>query len=506
MNILLITADQWRADCTGYAGHRLVKTPNLDAFAADGTAFLNHFAPTAPCSPARACLYTGLYQMNTRVVRNGTPLGDRFDNMARAARRAGYDPVLFGYTDQSPDPATLPPDDPDLRTYEGVLPGFRARVRLPSDEKAWLSWLRAQGLELYDQPRAHLPVGAAPGTVSSAPPAYGKDQTQTAFLTDEFIRWLGEQDAGRPWFAHISHLRPHPPFIVPAPYNTMVDPADVALPARATSAAAEAAAHPLMDYALRLTPKSSFVPAAGGLVRDFADDEIRQIAATYYGMIAEVDDQLGRTFDAVKAAGQWDDTLIVFTSDHAEMLGEHYAFGKGGYFDGSQRIPLVIRDPRAATRGARVASFTSAVDVFPTLLDTIGTAATHRLDGRSLTPLLDGGVPAGWRDAIQWEYDFRDVSTGVAERFFGLSSTRLNLAVVRSARWKYVHFAALPPLLFDLENDPGELHNLAADPAHASIRLELAERLLSWRAEHLDQTLALMELTPDGVVAAEPLR
>jgi arylsulfatase A-like enzyme len=506
LNILLITADQWRGDSLGYAGHNLVRTPNLDAFAADGVAFLNHYAQAAPCSPARACLYTGLYQMNNRVLRNGTPLSDRFDNIARAARRAGYDPILFGYTDQSPDPTGRSPDDPDLRTYEGILDGFTARAKLPNHEKAWLSWLRGQGLELHDQPHAHLPVGVPPGTISDAPPAYGKDQTQTAFLTDEFIRWLGEQDAGRPWFAHVSHLRPHPPFIVPGPYNTMFDPADMDLPVRAATSDAEAASHPLMDFALRFTVTDSFVPRAPGLVRDLTEHQLKQIKATYYGMIAEVDAQIGRALDAVKAAGQWDDTLIVFASDHAEMLGDHWAFGKGGYFDASQHIPLIIRDPRASARGVRVTALTESIDVLPTVLERIGVTPTNHLDGRSLAPYLAGETPDDARDAVHWEYDFREVATQAAEHWFNLPSTKLNMTAIRTAKWKYVHFAALPPLLFDLETDPANMHNLADDPAHLPVRLEMAERLLSWRAEHLDQTLALLELTPGGVVKAPPLR
>src|SRR5688572_22616835 len=169
-NILFITADQWRGDSTGYAGHPLVKTPTLDALAADGVAFLNHFGQAAPCSPARACLYTGLYQMNNRVVVNGAPLADRFDNVAKAARRAGYDPTLFGYTDVAPDPTVRDPNDPDLSTYEGVLPGFTTRLKLPEHEKPWLSWLRAQGLELRDHHHAHLPVGADRRIIGNAPP------------------------------------------------------------------------------------------------------------------------------------------------------------------------------------------------------------------------------------------------------------------------------------------------------------------------------------------------
>lgn len=501
MNILLITADQWRGDCTGYAGHPLVRTPNLDALAADSTAFLRHFSQAAPCSPARACLYTGLYQMNNRVCRNGTPLADRFDNIARAARRSGYDPTLFGYTDVSPDPSVLPPGDPDLTSYEGVLPGFVTRVKLPEHEKPWLSWLRAQGLELHDHARAHLPVGAAPGSVSNAPPAYDKDQAQTAFLTGEFIRWLGEQDGEKPWFAHVSYLRPHPPFIVPAPYNTMFSPEEVSGFVRADSPEAEADGHPLLDFGLRFTGREHFLPASDGLVRDYTDAEFRQIKATYFGMIAEVDAQLGRTFEAIKARGEWDRTLVIFTSDHAEMLGDHYSLGKGGYFDQSQHIPLIIRDPRIA-EGRRVEAFTEAVDIFPTLLGAIGGEPLHQPDGRSLQPFLKGEVPEGWRDAVHWEFDFRDVAGQTAERWFGRRSTQLSLAVIRSARWKYVHFASLPPLLFDLEADPANLRNLAGDPAYAAVQIEMAERLLGWRAEHLDQTLALQELTANGVVSA----
>jgi arylsulfatase A-like enzyme len=498
MNILLITADQWRGDCTGYAGHPLVRTPNLDAFAAEGTAFLNHYAQAAPCSPARAGLYTGLYQMNHRVCRNGSPLADRFDNIARAARRAGYDPTLFGYTDVSPDPTGRDPRDPALTTYEGDLPGFTTRVWLPEHERAWLSWLRTQGLELGGKPEADFPVGAEPGSVTSAPPAYSTEQTQTAFIAGEFARWLTEQEAGRPWFAHVSLIRPHPPFVVPAPYNTMYSPGDVGPFARAASRQAEAASHPLVDFALRTTPRDSFVPAARGLVADWSEAEFRQIKATYFGMITEVDAQLGRIFATLKARGEWDDTLVVFTSDHAEMMGDHFTLGKGGYFDQSQHIPLIVRLP--GSRPARVEAFTESIDIFPTLLELIGVEPTHHPDGRSLLPILRGDMPPDWRDAVHWEFDFRDVVDGETEAWFGARSTELNLAVVRTKRWKYVHFPTLPPLLFDLTNDPTEVHDLSTDKAHANVRLELAERLLSWRSQHLDQTLALKMLTDKGVV------
>src|SRR5690606_18535882 len=135
-------------------------------------------------------------------------------------------------------------------------------------------------------------------------------------------------------------------------------------------------------------------------------------------------------------------------------------------------------------------------------LERMGVEPGHWPDGRSLVPFLAGRTPGDWRDAVHWEFDFREVATRTAEEWFGLPSTRLNLAVIRTAKWKYVHFAALPPLLFDLEADPANLRNLAGDAGYRAPRLEMAERLLAWRAEHLDQTYALMELGPEGVVRA----
>jgi arylsulfatase A-like enzyme len=188
-NILFVTADQWRGDTLGCAGHPRVRTPHVDALAASGTLFQRHFAQATPCSPARASLYTGLYQMTTRVVRNGTPLDDRHDNIARMARRAGYDPTLFGYTDQAVDPRTVEGDDPWLTTYEGVLPGFTPRLRLPEHNGPWLSWLAARGHEVPpDHWDIYLPAAGASPKPTTAPARYGEDETETAFVTGEARR------------------------------------------------------------------------------------------------------------------------------------------------------------------------------------------------------------------------------------------------------------------------------------------------------------------------------
>ncbi|MER8629391.1 alkaline phosphatase family protein [Mesorhizobium opportunistum] len=495
-NVLLITCDQWRGDSLSAAGHPVVRTPNADALAAEGVLFKRHYGGAAPCSPARACLYTGLYQMNNRVCRNGTPLDARHGNIALHARSLGYDPTLFGYTDVSLDPRLLAPGDPRLQSYEGVLPGFTVRQLLPEHQKQWLSWLKQQRIDVSaGSPGIHRPLEDHADAVTEAPPAYSKDHTPTAFLTGEFIRWLGEQEQAAPWFAHLS-------FIVPEPYNTLYDPAEGPAFHRAESWRAEAQSHPYLAYDLGGQKRARFRPGAVGKVHDWSEDDFRQIRAIYYGMIAEMDAQLGRIWQAVKAAGAWNDTVIVLTSDHAEMMGDHFMLGKGGYFDGSYHIPLIIRDPRhRKAAGSSVDRFTEAVDILPTLMDLLGEAPEPHLDGCSLKPFLSGGTPAVWRDAAHWEFDFRSIADGEAERHFGIASRQCNLAVIRTKKFKYVHFGGgLPPLLFNVEADPGELTNLATSPAHLSTRLEFAERLLAWRAEHLDQSLALAELTDNGVV------
>ena len=199
-NILFITLDQFRADAMSCAGHPLVRTPNLDALAAAGVRFARHYSQAAPCAPGRAALYTGTYQMNNRVVANGTPLDSRFDNIALAAQRAGYSPVMFGYTDQGVDPRiVVDPDDPRLSTYEGVLPGFECVLNLDEHHTAWMEWLRDLGYDLIN------PILAL-ATENERP----VEHSVSTFFTDRFFEWLQPQPTG--WFAHLSFIRPHPPF------------------------------------------------------------------------------------------------------------------------------------------------------------------------------------------------------------------------------------------------------------------------------------------------------
>ncbi len=486
-NVLLITVDQWRGECLGAAGHPIVQTPNLDRLAAEGVLFRRHYAQAAPCGPSRASLHTGQYLMKHRSPLNGSPLDARFTNLALEVRAAGYDPVLFGYTDASPDPRVLDADDPRLRSYEGVLPGYRAVVDLPEHAEAWGVWLREQGYDVpADVTRMYEPISNAPG----APVAYAAEHTEAAFLTGEVLDYLDEVEDD--WFVHVAYIRPHPPFVAPEPYASMYDPHEMPDPIRQASHVDEGEAHVVLGGAL----------AIPGI--RFGDDldEVRQLRATYFGMMSEVDAQVGRLLDGLRARGAWEDTLVVLTSDHGEQLGDHWLTEKLGWFDQSYHIPLIVHDPRADHAHGTVVddAFTENVDLMPTVLEWLDLPIPVQCDGRSLAPFLQGARPERWRDAAFWEWEFRDPIGKTVESILELDMDQCALAVLRDEHGKYVHFTRLPPLFYDLDLDPEELVNRAADPEYAATVLGYAQRMLSLRMEHVEQTLTGLVVTPMGVL------
>lgn len=509
--VLFITADQMQARCLSALGHPCVRTPHLDALAADGLLFTQHYAQCSPCGPARASLLTGLYLMNHRSGRNGTPLDARHTNLALEARRGGYDPVLFGYTDTSADPRGLAPEDPRLRGYEGVLPGMSVGVAMTEEVKPWRAYLKAKG---YRVPPRPLDIYASVGTSRAADgserprPIYTAEHSDSAFITDKVLEYLSVH-TGEPWFVHAVFPRPHPPLIAPEPYNVNVAREAVPSPRRHATAAREAEQHPYLAHLLERQRRPGYYMGHPFNIQEVDAGPLADLCAIYYGLIEEVDAQVGRLVEHLKATGDYARTLIVFTSDHGEMLGDHWLFGKEGYFDPAYHVPLIIRDPRPAAnaaRGSRIGSFTESVDLMPTILEWLSLDIPAACDGVSLSPFLEARPPPAWRTEAHWEYDFRDVADQTAEHALGLTSDRCALGVLRGERHKYVHFAGLPPLLFDLADDPGEFIDRAGDADYREILLDCAQRMLNWRMTHADRTLSNIFLGPDGPVSRTGLR
>jgi arylsulfatase A-like enzyme len=178
-------------------------------------------------------------------------------------------------------------------------------------------------------------------------------------------------------------------------------------------------------------------------------------------------------------------------------------FAKYSYFDQAFHIPLIVRDPTPEARQARgsiVDAFTESIDVMPTIIESIGGEIPVQCDGRSLLPFCRGERPQGWRQEYHAEFDLRS-SNRINENLpLGLGMKQCTANIIRGERYKYVHFTALPPLFFDLEEDPDEFHDLVADPAHQGRALEYAGKMLSWRMEHDDAALTDLHLTREGIL------
>ncbi len=467
MNVLFITLDQFRADAYGAAGHPLVRTPTLDRLASEGVRLSRHYSQAAPCAPGRAALYTGMYQMNNRVVANGTPLARGFDNLAYVARRAGYDPTLFGYTDQGLDPAIANgADDPRLSYYDGILPGFSVGLYLPESQAGWVQYLRQKG---YDVPNGWR--GLCEGE-----PQRPADDSLSGFLTTRFLEWLEHQDSG--WFAHLSYLRPHPPYAAAGEFAHMYDPADVELP---IAPADSTHRHPLHEAALGWPQVAA--------PRDEGD--MRRLMAQYFGMISEVDSQLARVVAGIEDRGEWGDTLVVVTSDHGEQLGDHGLLEKMGFFPQSYNILGIWRDPRE-DGGAVVTNFTENVDLLATLCDALDVEQPVQSDGVSLTPLLRG-EDVSWRRAAHYEWDSRFMLLSAGAPVDRATLARRNLAVSVGEDISFVQFGDGSMKCFDLEADP----TWRTECDDLERVFEAMREQLLWRQEHLRHDLTDMLLSPD---------
>ena len=490
-NVLFIVMDQFRADCLegDLAAH--LDLPNLRALMGEAVSFRRHYSVCAPCGPSRASLLTGQYAMNHRAVRNGTPLRHDTPTLATELRAAGRNPLLFGYTDSAQDPRALPEGDARLTSYEEVMQGFEEVVRMRQEQGGgpWEAHLAEKGHAVTTYPDLYRPAGPE----IDDPALYAAEDSDTAFLTDRVIADLEARAPG--WVAHVTYVRPHPPFVAPAPYNRMYDKDRMPAPLGATTD------HPFLDPARAKQTMASTIEGFGDRAPD--PDSIARIRAVYFGLATEVDHHIGRLIDWLKGTGRYDDTLIVVTSDHGELLGDYGCWGKSHYFDAAYHVPLIIRDPaRAGGHGSVVEAQTQSVDVAPTILDCLGFAAPDTMDGASLRPFFDGGA-APWRGYSYSELDFGDpIKPTNIQTALGLDADCANLAILRDGRHTLVEFGAdLPPILFDAEAG-GEAANIADAPENAAIVLRLTRAMLRHRMQNPDGLFARTMITRNGPMRA----
>ncbi len=499
-NILFVMCDQLRADTLGCMGHPTIKTPYIDALARRGVRFTRAYCQAPVCGPSRMSFYTGRYMTSHGAHYNDVPLRADEWTMGDYLRPLGLRVGLVGKTHFAMDREGFARLGLDHQTPAGKLAaecGFEGWERddgLHPDQAArrdlaYNVYLRAQGYEGDNPWHSAANSAAGPnGEVLSGwemrhanlPARVDKAHSETAYMTDRamaMIAALGDT----PWLLHLSYIKPHWPYMAPAPYHALYQAAD--LPPANRSDAERAAPHPVVGAFMQHDESQAF-----------ARDEVRErVLPTYMGLVTEIDDHIGRLMRFLEQQGRLGDTLLVFTSDHGDYLGDHWLGEKELFHEESARIPLIIVDPDPAAdsaRGSECDALVESLDLIPTFLEVLGGNPEHqRLEGRSLLPFLHGASAAGWRDAAFSELDY---AWRRARLILERTPSEARAVMIRTARWKYVSYDGFPPQLFDLEADLLEQQDLGQAPEHASLRAELEARIADW-ARHRKLRLTMSD-------------
>ena len=367
----------------------------------------------------------------------------------------------------------------------GVAPGLEVGCLLDEDARPWIAQLLAKGIDIPDPSRGR--DGVFELAAFGAPVVFSAEDSETAFLADRIIDHVRTQGQ-KPFFLHASFIAPHPPFAAAREWLDRIDPASVPMP---VATGHNQPGHPLLGAYRQTLDLAGFAPGISGAPHLASDHVIRTIRHAYAALAAEADHHIGRIVAQLKAQGLWENTIFILSGDHGEQLFDHGLLGKLGWYDASAHVPLMIRCPGVAG-GRRIGSFTQSIDIFPTLVELLGLQNDVNLDGASLVPLMRG-ERTELRDAAHWSHDFRNLATQDMETRLGLTSAQCNLQVVRTDRLKYVHFTHLPPVVYDLREDPLEAVNLADDAAGKALRDEGVERLLNLRLAHENNELACLQ-------------
>ncbi len=491
INILFIMYDQLRFDYLSCAGHPHLETPNFDRVAKRGVRFSNAYVQSPICGASRMCFYTGRYTSSHGAQWNGFPLRVGEQTLGDHLRRQDMSCWLIGKTHMKADA--------DGMARLGLSPDSQIGAR--QAECGFDPWTRDDGLwgygpdGFYDEKRspyneylkskgypsenpwadfANAGVDEA-GDIASGwmfanadkPANIREEDSETPWLTRETINFIEQAEDG--WCAHVSFIKPHWPYIVPAPYHDMYGPNHVPAPVR--------------HDAERDDPHPVFGAYMGNkIAQAFQQDEVRQkVIPAYMGLIKQCDDQLGVLLDYLEDSGRLDKTMIVLTSDHGDYLGDHWLGEKDLFHEPSVKVPLIISDPRPeadVSRGTVCDALVESIDLAPTFVEVAGgKVPDHILEGRSLLPWLRGEVP-DWRDYAISEFDYSPTPQCVK---LGLEPRDARLFMVFDGRYKLMHAeGGFRPMLFDLQTDPEEFHDLAKTGDHQPQIDQMYDYLAQW--------------------------
>ena len=443
-NVVFILTDDQRWDCVGTAAKPLlgIKTPHLDRLAAEGVNFANSFITTSLCSPSRASFLSGLYAHSHGVVNNFTDYPHDLPSYPRQLKKAGYETAYIGKWHMG--------EDDDSRR-----PGFDY-------------WITHKGQGKYYDTTFNIN-----GERKEVPGYY------TTRVTDMAIDWL-KQPHDKPFLLILGHKAPHGPFVPHKDYLQTYDKVEIGYPS--SGFRLDGKPNWIVE---RLDTWHGIYGPLYGFRKDFPDksaagvETFGKFMRSYTGTINSVDDSTGRIYDTLKAIGQLDNTVVIFTSDNSFLLGEHGMIDKRTMHEASIRVPLIVRYPKRFAKGTVVKQQVLNIDAAPSILELCDAEPLKDIHGASWVKLASGdGVPY-WRSSWYYEYNY--------EKQFPYTP---NVRGVRTDDWKYVHYPhgdGQPDRhkaeLYNLKNDPGELHNLIDDPQYAKqvtkLKAELARLMKS---------------------------
>lgn len=453
-NVILICTDQWRGDCLGSAGHPCVETPYLDEYAAAGCRFERAYCATASCIPARASLYTGLTQRTHGRVGYIDGVDWNYpETIATAFGQAGYQTHAVGKMHVHPARNRVGFDSVDL--HDGYLHFGRDRTKYDLEmNDDYLPWLRQRAGADADY------FDSAVHCNAYTPHPWPMDERlhPTAWVSTMGADFLRRRDPTKPFFLMLSYHRPHPPLDPPKwAYEQYLD---AEIP------------EPIVGQWCQDVFGQSMTPlgCTQGM-RDWPADRIRRARAAYYGQITFIDHQIQRFMELLIEYGHRGNTIVCFTADHGECIGDHHCYAKSVAYEPSIRVPMLFYSPGSELIPAGVVDGDHLVelrDVMPTLLDAAGAPIPASVEGQSLLPLMRG-ESADWRDDLHGEHNVHHA---------GIDA----MHYIATRDWKYIwHSGTGREQLFDLANDPDECVDLAmADDPPAELerlRARLVEEL-----------------------------
>ncbi len=454
-NILFIMVDEMKWNAMSCAGNTIVHTPNLDRLAKEGTYFPAAYTVAPICTPSRYSFFTSRYAHVHGSTDNQTPLREPQVLLPSLLKHAGYETAISGKLHFIPP--HLDYDFDYFWSFANEGPG--KLPRWPEYLAQKYPNLKGRGIVPGSQLFPDDPLGGDLAKLS-----YPAQDYQTPWITDRALDYLTLRNKEKPFFLFVSYLDPHSPSHLPEPYYSMFDPAKMPVPE----------IPPNIKKLREEEIAARNVERAGRHLID-NPEIIRHLTANYYGTIKMIDDEVGRLLRQLEADGLADNTIVVFTADHGNMLGDLGRWFKGVMYEGSSRIPLMIKAPAKSpfaehfNRGKAVAELVENIDVMPTLCEMIGLALPAQgIQGQSLAPLV-AGKAAAWKNRV------------FAER---------GSMMIRTPQYKLIknddrelRRGAGEFELYDLTRDPGETHNLIADSAHAKIVAELKAQLDTWQKD-----------------------